>query len=87
MPLILVDADACPVKDDIYRVAIRHAVPVVVVSNSGMRLPGIIDQDIDRAARCRRSERGSDGVGVCHVCGEAYDFPERRHFPGRRFQR
>jgi uncharacterized protein YaiI (UPF0178 family) len=37
---ILVDADACPVKDDIYRVAIRHDVPVVVVSNSGMRLPG-----------------------------------------------
>jgi uncharacterized protein YaiI (UPF0178 family) len=40
MVRILVDADACPVKDDIYRVAIRHGVPVVVVSNSGMRLPG-----------------------------------------------
>ncbi|PZN95386.1 MAG: YaiI/YqxD family protein [Alphaproteobacteria bacterium] len=40
MTRILVDADACPVKDDIYRVAIRHGVPVVVVSNSGMRLPG-----------------------------------------------
>ncbi|MBC7521054.1 MAG: YaiI/YqxD family protein [Sandarakinorhabdus sp.] len=38
--LILVDADACPVKEDIYRVAVRHGVPVVVVSNSGMRLPG-----------------------------------------------
>jgi uncharacterized protein YaiI (UPF0178 family) len=37
---ILVDADACPVKDDIYRVAVRHGVPVVIVSNSGMRLPG-----------------------------------------------
>jgi uncharacterized protein YaiI (UPF0178 family) len=37
---ILVDADACPVKDDIYRVAVRHGVRVVVVSNSGMRLPG-----------------------------------------------
>ena len=39
-PRVLVDADACPVKDEIYRVAIRHDVPVVVVSNSGMRLPG-----------------------------------------------
>ena len=39
-PRILVDADACPVKDDIYRTAIRHGVAVVVVSNSGMRLPG-----------------------------------------------
>jgi uncharacterized protein len=24
---IYVDADACPVKDEIYRVAVRHAVP------------------------------------------------------------
>jgi uncharacterized protein YaiI (UPF0178 family) len=39
MARILVDADACPVKDDIYRVAVRHGVPVMVVSNSGMRLP------------------------------------------------
>jgi len=39
MPRILVDADACPVKDDIYRIAVRHGVPVLVVSNSGMRLP------------------------------------------------
>lgn len=37
---ILVDADACPVKDEIYRVAVRQGVDVVVVSNSGMRLPG-----------------------------------------------
>ena len=36
---ILVDADACPVKEEIYRVAIRLEVPVVVVSNSRMRIP------------------------------------------------
>lgn len=36
---ILVDADACPVKEEIYKVAFRHNVPVVVVSNSRMRLP------------------------------------------------
>ena len=40
MARILVDADACPVKDEIYRVAVRHGVAAVVVSNSGMRLPG-----------------------------------------------
>ena len=40
MPRILVDADACPVKDEIYRVAVRHGIAAVVVSNSGMRLPG-----------------------------------------------
>lgn len=36
---ILVDADACPVKDEIYRVALRHKVRVTVVSNSGLRVP------------------------------------------------
>ncbi|WP_443030473.1 YaiI/YqxD family protein [Sphingopyxis sp.] len=38
-PQILVDADACPVKDEIYRVAWRHEVPVKVVSNSRLRVP------------------------------------------------
>lgn len=36
---ILVDADACPVKDEIYRVALRHGAAVVVVSNSRLRMP------------------------------------------------
>ena len=36
---ILVDADACPVKEEIYRVALRHKVPVKVVSNSPFRIP------------------------------------------------
>ncbi len=36
---ILVDADACPVKDEIYKVAFRHEVPVTVVSNSWLRVP------------------------------------------------
>ena len=36
---ILVDADACPVKDQIYKVAWRHEVPVTLVSNSWFRVP------------------------------------------------
>ena len=36
---ILVDADACPVKEEVYRVAFRRGVPVKVVSNSRMRVP------------------------------------------------
>lgn len=36
---ILVDADACPVKDEVYKVAWRHEVPVVIVSNSWLRVP------------------------------------------------
>ena len=36
---ILVDADACPVKEEIYKVAFRHEVPVAIVSNSHLRVP------------------------------------------------
>ena len=36
---ILVDADACPVKEEIYRVAERHGALVSVVSNSAFRVP------------------------------------------------
>lgn len=36
---IYVDADACPVKPEIYRVAERHRLKVFVVSNSFMNVP------------------------------------------------
>jgi uncharacterized protein YaiI (UPF0178 family) len=36
---ILIDADACPVKEEVYRVAYRREVPVRVVSNSYLRVP------------------------------------------------
>lgn len=36
---ILIDADACPVKDESYKVALRHQVPVTLVSNSFLRVP------------------------------------------------
>jgi uncharacterized protein len=36
---IYVDADACPVKDEVARVALRHELPVRFVSNAFMRLP------------------------------------------------
>ena len=36
---ILVDADACPVKDEVYKVAWRRRVPVKVVSNARIRVP------------------------------------------------
>ena len=40
MPIeIFVDADACPVKDEVFRVAGRHGLQVHVVANSFMRVP------------------------------------------------
>lgn len=38
-PAILVDADACPVKDEIYKVAERHKVRVTLVANDFLRFP------------------------------------------------
>jgi uncharacterized protein len=37
----VVDADACPVKEQIYRVATRYQLAVLLVANSWMRLPAL----------------------------------------------
>ena len=36
---IYIDADACPVKEEAAKVAMRHALAIVYVSNAWMRLP------------------------------------------------
>ena len=36
---IYIDADACPVRDETYKVARRHGLPVTVVANSYIRVP------------------------------------------------
>jgi len=36
---IYIDADACPVKDEVYRVAARYGLQVTLVANSWMRTP------------------------------------------------
>jgi len=38
MTTLYIDADACPVKDEVVRVAERHGMQVVFVSNSGIRV-------------------------------------------------
>lgn len=39
MQTIFIDADACPVKDEVYRVAGRYKWPVKVVANVAIRVP------------------------------------------------
>ena len=39
MTVLYIDADACPVKDEAYRVAARYGLEVFVVSNSWIRTP------------------------------------------------
>lgn len=56
MTSIYVDADACPVKEEVYRVAGRYGLGVFVVSNSWIRTPAsrlielvVVDQGPDVA--------------------------------------
>jgi hypothetical protein len=53
---IYIDADACPVREETYKVARRHGVPVTVVSNHFIRVPRdplfhfqLVNQDFDAA--------------------------------------
>ncbi|MEX2207700.1 MAG: YaiI/YqxD family protein [Myxococcota bacterium] len=39
MNRVYVDADACPVKDEVYTVAARYGVPVTLVANSRLHVP------------------------------------------------
>jgi uncharacterized protein len=40
MSIIYVDADACPVKNEIYGVARRYEMRVVIVANAPLKVPG-----------------------------------------------
>jgi uncharacterized protein len=57
---IYVDADACPVKDEIYRVAIRHGVPVSMVAGNFIRVPQ--DPLIERIAAGSGMDAADDWI-------------------------
>lgn len=43
---VYVDADACPVKEEVYRVARRYDLRVTLVANSPMRIPDDVRVDL-----------------------------------------
>ena len=57
---IYVDADACPVKDEIYRVAGRHGLPVSVVAGNFIRVPH--DPLIERIAAGAGMDAADDWI-------------------------
>ena len=65
---IFVDADACPVKDEIVRVATRHQLPVLMVSNSWMRLPDLAL--IERVIVAEGSDAADDWIAGQIVPGD-----------------
>ncbi len=68
---IYVDADACPVKEEVVRVAARHGLPVFMVSNSYMRLPDsdlvsriVVDEGADAADDWIATRIGAGDIAV-----------------------
>lgn len=57
---IYIDADACPVKDEIYRVAARYALPVSVVAGGFIRVPQ--DPMIERIAAGSGMDAADDWI-------------------------
>ena len=57
---IYIDADACPVKDEAYRVAARHQVPVTVVAAGFIRVPQ--DPMIERVAAGSDMDAADDWI-------------------------
>jgi len=69
--MILVDADACPVKQEITRVALRHTCPVRFVANQGLRLPdhplitmAVVDAGFDAADDAIAEAAGPDTLVI-----------------------
>lgn len=71
MTTLYVDADACPVKDEVYRVAGRYGLPVFVVCNSWIRTPAdpqislvVVDEGPDVADDWIAERAGSGDIVV-----------------------
>lgn len=65
---IYVDADACPVKDEIYKVAARHGLPVSVVAGNFIRVPS--DPSIERVAAGAGMDAADDWIAERATTGD-----------------
>lgn len=68
---IYVDADACPVKNEVDRVAMRYDLQVTYVANAYMRVPGagraklvVVEQGLDGADDWIVEQAGNDDIVV-----------------------
>ena len=68
---IYIDADACPVKDEVYRVAQRYGLQVTLVANSYMRIPSgdwirleVVEKGLDEADDWIVAQAGKDDIVI-----------------------
>jgi len=64
---VYIDADACPVKPEVYRVAERHALKVYVVSNSPIAVPR--DPAIERVVVAAGMDAADDWIAQRATAG------------------
>ena len=64
---IYIDADACPVKQEVYRVAERHGARVVVVSNSPIAVPR--EPFIERVVVATGMDKADDYIAAHAAAG------------------
>jgi uncharacterized protein YaiI (UPF0178 family) len=64
---ILVDADACPVKEEVYKVARRLRVPVAIVADSFIRVPA--DPLIERIVVGDGFDAADDAIAAAAAAG------------------
>ena len=67
---IFVDADACPVKEEVYSVSTRHGLPVVLVANMRLHVPegiGVEMVVVDKGADVA-DDWIADNIQPCDIC-------------------
>jgi uncharacterized protein YaiI (UPF0178 family) len=69
-PTIYLDADACPVKDLIYKVAARYKLPLKVVANTPIRIDRLPDLDAEAVAVPGTPDAADDWITERAVKGD-----------------
>jgi len=69
-PAIYLDADACPVKDLVYKVAARYGVPLKVVANVPIRIDGIARDVAEAVAVPGTPDAADDWIAERAVKGD-----------------
>ncbi len=67
---IYLDADACPVKDQIYKVAARYGIPLKVVANTWLRVPPIAGLDSETIVVPGSPDAADDWIAERAVKGD-----------------
>lgn len=65
---IFIDGDACPVKDETLKVAARHGMPVVIVSNGGLRPSR--DPNVTHVVVPKAADAADDWITEAVLAGE-----------------